>query len=366
MSRDWDELERRHAGFWECADTDRPLVTVNVDYTPDPVRTASLFGDGELIPDRIDASMILGDFAPMVEAHERIGDDYIVTGDPFVGIPWLEAMCGCPVEVPDGRSLWPATVPGAPVLPDPGSLPGNPWFQKLRQVLEALVVFAGDELPVSMTHLRGPADILAAVFGTQELFLMMVDDPDRVRALAMEASELHRRVARMEAGLIRPYRGGYCLRQFGLWSPQPSLWLQDDTSGMISAERYREVFLEAFADGAASAPFGVLHLHIPSLHLAPMLAEVQNVRAINVYFDDNRTTVRKALPVFAALQARRMPLVIAKDIYRGFSLGEYAEILELLSPAGLAVHLGADSVDEGATVAAEARKLAATGPKGPP
>ena len=365
MSRDWEELQDRHARFWECAPTDRPLLTLNVDYTPDPVRTASLFGDGELTPERIDPSLILNDFDPMAQVHERMGDDYIVPCDPFVGIPWLEAMCGCPVKVPDGRSLWPAPVPGASVLPDLPALADNPWFLKLRQVLEALVAFAGDRLPVSMTHMRGPADILAAVFGSQELFLMMVDDPARVRALALQAAELHRSVARMEAGLIRPYRGGYVLRQFGLWSPKRSLWLQDDTSGMISAERYREVFLEAFAAGAESAPFGVLHLHIPSLHLAPMLAEVANIRAINVYFDDNRTAVRDVLPVLAALQARKMPLVVAKDIYRGFSLGEYAEILELLSPAGLAVHLGADSVDQGAKVAAEARKLAATGPGGP-
>ena len=56
-----------------------------------------------------------------------------------------------------------------------------------------------------------------------------------------------------------------------------------------------------------------------------------------------------------------MPLVLGKDSYEGFSLEEYDEILEVLSPRGLCVHLKADSVEEGREVMAHVREKAASG-----
>jgi hypothetical protein len=53
-----------------------------------------------------------------------------------------------------------------------------------------------------------------------------------------------------------------------------------------------------------------------------------------------------------------MPLVLAKDVYQGFTLDEYSEILEHLSPQGLSVHLKAESVEEGRAVMAHVSKLA--------
>ena len=58
------------------------------------------------------------------------------------------------------------------------------------------------------------------------------------------------------------------------------------------------------------------------------------------------------------LQAQRVPLVLAKDVYEGFTWDEYEEILEGLSPRGLSVHLKADSVAEGRAVMAQVREKA--------
>ena len=148
------------------------------------------------------------------------------------------------------------------------------------------------------------------------------------------------------------------IRQFGLWSPERSGWLQDDTSSMLSEQQYSQFFIPPFRRMAqlSSTPYGVLHLHIPALHLAECFAKVTHVRALNLYFDDNETTVSEAFPVLRSLQQAGMPLVLAKTVYEGFTLEEYAEIRSGLSRRGLSVHLKADSEEEACAVMATIRE----------
>ena len=105
-------------------------------------------------------------------------------------------------------------------------------------------------------------------------------------------------------------------------------------------------------------PYGVLHLHIPSLHLAETLADLPSIRAVNFYFDSKAITLQDAMATLQRLQARKMPLVLAKDVYEGFSLEEYEQIMDGLSPCGLSVHLKADSLEEGRAVMAHVREAA--------
>jgi hypothetical protein len=128
---------------------------------------------------------------------------------------------------------------------------------------------------------------------------------------------------------------------------------------MMSLEHYRQFFLEPMRLMSVF-PYGVLHLHILSLHLAETLAGVPGIRVINFYFDSKRITLQAALPTLRRLQAQGMPLVLARDVYEGFTLEEYEEILDGLSPRGLSVHLNAGSVEEGQAVMAYARRRAAS------
>ena len=149
-------------------------------------------------------------------------------------------------------------------------------------------------------------------------------------------------------------RGGYGVRQFAWVAPGTAPWLQDDTSSMMSLAHYQQFFLQPMRR-IATYPYSVLHLHIPSLHLAETFATVPNIRAINFYFDSKKISLQDAIPTLRRLQAGKMPLILAKDVYEGFTLEEYAEIMDGLSPAGLMVHLKADTVEEGRAVMAHVR-----------
>jgi hypothetical protein len=266
-------------------------------------------------------------------------------------------MCGCRVLVPDGKSLWPEPPENNRSIHDLSFSANNPWFVKLCQVIEQVVDHVQGRYAVSMSHLRGPTDILVALLGSQQFLTLLYDDPERIEHLAKQAAEVWVQVARAEEKLVPAFRDGFGIRQFGLWSPERSVWLQDDTSAMMSLRHYCKFFLKPM-ETMSVFPYGVLHLHAPSIHLAETFATVPNIRAINVYFDSQTVTVVSAMPTLKRLQALHMPLVLAKDVYQGFTLEEYSEILEHLSPQGLSVHLKAESIEEGRAVMGRVSELA--------
>ncbi len=347
--RNWEAIRRRHVAFWTREPTDRPLIYVIVDAYVDTELVAAALGAGELTPDRIDPTPLLPEYDRIARARQRIGDDAIAVAEPLLGIPWLEAMAGCRVLIPDGTSIWPEP-PNDPNGPAAIVFDSqNPWFRKLMDVLKTVTTHVRGRYAVSLSHLRGPADILIARLGSERLFTMLFDEPERIRKLALQCADLWRQVVTAEMTVVPSYRGGYGVRQFGLWAPQRAVWLQDDTSSMISARHYTRFFLEAMQK-MSFLPYGVLHLHIGSLHVAKLLSSVPNVRAINLYFDDPKISLEKAMPVLQELQHAGMPLILAKTVYEGFSLAEYDEILDGLSPRGLSVHLAAGSIEEGKAV----------------
>ena len=356
MSHNWNELVRRHSAFWNCAPVDRPLIGVIYKAYQDTELVAQL-ADDELLPDRVDPRPLLSVYDEIAQARESIGDDMLATAEPLLGIPWLEAICGCRVMVPGGKSLWPEPPENSQTIHDLFFSADHPWLVKLCQVIQQVVDHVQGRYAVSMSHLRGPTDILIALLGSQKFLTLLSDDPERIAHLAKQAAQVWVQVARAVEKLVPAFRGGFGIRQFGLWSPERSVWLQDDTSAMMSVRHYRRFFLEPMQTMSVF-PYGVLHLHAPSIHLAETFATVPNLRAINVYFDSQTITVASAIPTLKRLQALPMPLVLAKDVYQGFTLDEYSEILEHLSPQGLSVHLKAESVEEGRAVMAHVSKLA--------
>ncbi len=358
--REMGDLVRRHSAFWRCEPVERPLIYVIYDAYQDTELVAASVAAAELQPDMIDPAPILPVYDRIAAAREAIGDDMVATAEALLGIPWLEAMCGCRVLVPQGKSLWPEPTEATRRAERIVVAADNPWLQALLRVQRAVVDHAQGRYAVGMSHLRGPSDVLTAMLGSEGSLTLLYDDPQRVRQLALDVAAAWRQAAAAQEAIVPAYRGGYCIRQFGVWSPGRSVWLQDDASGMMSLRHYSELFLEPVRQMSAYA-YGVLHLHSPSLHLALTLAEVPNIRATNVYFDSPTVTLQDAMPTLRALQKRRMPLILAKDVYQGFTLAEYAEILDGLSPHGLSVHLRAESVEEGRAVMDHVRARAASG-----
>lgn len=336
---------------------DRPLVGITYNYFVHTEFVASALGSGELLPHMIDIAPVLAEYDRLIAARELIGDDMISVVEPFFGIPWLEAICGCRVMVASGKSIWPEPPENSTEIEDLSWSEDDPWLRKLLELAQTVVRYVTDRCAVSVGHLRGPTDVLIAALGSERFFLSFYDNPQLIERLAGQAASIWLKVAQAQAKILPPYRGGYGVRFYGLWAPAQAACLQDDTSVMISSSHYRRFFLGPIRT-MSIFPISMVHLHIPSLHIVEILAELPNMRAVNLTFDSQAITLQRAMPALQRLQARKMPLILTKDAYAGFSLMEYEEILDGLSPRGLCVHLKADSLDEGRAVMSYVRERA--------
>jgi hypothetical protein len=355
--RDMEEVLDRHRRFWECAETDRPLVIVTYDYMLLPQVTASAQPLGEVTPEELEVGPTLEENDKVARVRDLIGDDGVAAGGVMVGMPWLEAMCGCRVLNADNNSLW-----REPLKDDPGTLDfslsaDNPWFRKLLEVERQVVEHAAGRYPVSICHKRGPADVLNALYGSDRFFLDCYDDPERIARQAQQVARMWVQVARAEREIIPRYLGGFAVLEYDLWAPEIVAYFQDDTSGMISLGQYRQLFVPAMRT-MAFLPYNALHLHIPSLHVVEELATLPNIRAVNCNCDSSSLTIDDALPTLRRVQERGKPIIIDAYAEEGFSLDQYEHILEVLSPRGLSVHLKAGSVEEGREVMEYVRQRA--------
>jgi hypothetical protein len=236
----------------------------------------------------------------------------------------------------------------------------NAWLQKSLDCLRTATDHAQGRYPVSVGHLRGPTDILFAALGAQPFLLACCDDPDQVRHLAALATRAWRVAACTQQAVIPTYHGGYVLRWFGLWAPGPAAWLQDDASGMLSPDFYRDLFLAAIGQ-ALVFPYSVMHLHSTSLHIVDLLLDAPGLRAININMDPAGVSLDRAMPVLQRIQQHGKGLILSRDLYQNFTLDEFDDIVDVLSPRGLCVWLDAHSIEEAQAVLAKAKERCLTG-----
>ena len=139
MVRRSTDVLNRHKAFWERRPTDRPLLGINVGFTLPQTfpRTMAEIGDGALQPDDIPLKALFQDCDALELVHRGLGD-YPYVAAPFVGVPWLEAIAGCPVAA-HRTGFW-----AEPCVKDwrswrwQESFLDNPWTRKLQELMAAL------------------------------------------------------------------------------------------------------------------------------------------------------------------------------------------------------------------------------------
>ena len=345
--RDMQALLERHRKFWNLEEVDRPLLVVPVDvYAPTKRFCSTLVGD-VLEPDAVDATLVMEEYDRLAAMHEEIGDDYLVGAEPVLGVPWLEAMVGCPIHVSSTGAMAARAVQAPQNIQTISVSPDNRWLRTSLDYLRAAARHAAGRYPVCVGHLRGPTDILFAMLGSESFFLAFYDQPERVQALAQMAASAWVDAAKAQLYEVPRFHGGYVLRWFGIWAPEPTVWYQEDASTMISRDFYRDLFL-ASTKSALVFPYSVFHLHSPSLHIVDLILEANlpNLRAFNINMDPTGISIDKAIPALQRIQEHQKALILSKDLYENFTLEEYEEISKALSPRGLCVWLDGKTIEE--------------------
>ena len=155
----------RYTAWLNRETLDRPLTGLlwEPDIPPLPAFLEQVGVGNSISPDQIQPEI----FLPYVDSwyrHETVlVSDVIQPFTPAFGMPWVEAIAGCPVVAHPG-SLWAASYlddydKRAPIHFDLK----NPWLRKLIEFTQAMVEFADDRFPVALPQMRGPLDTLAAM-----------------------------------------------------------------------------------------------------------------------------------------------------------------------------------------------------------
>jgi hypothetical protein len=266
-------------------------------------------------------------------ADQPLDDDFCWPAMPPTAIPWLEGILGCPIRysLPSGSiSAEPAPVDTLRNLRRV-PLEGNAWFEKLLEFVDGLAGLAHDRFAVGLPLLRGPWDLAAALMGTTEFYVGLIDSPDVLRDLAEICGDLWSDVAASLAVRIPRWNGGF-VGFLGLWAPNFDPMQQDDASVSVSPTLYRNVMRSSDARIIDGWEHTIFHLHSAGLQVLDEVLDLLDGHALNVDLDPSGPSAAQILPLLRRVQDRRVPLHLL-----AFDYGLARDMADSLSPAGLAI-----------------------------
>jgi DNA-binding FadR family transcriptional regulator len=343
-------LEERlalHRAFWAREKQPRPLASFRVgDFFFARHFQAALpllEPDKPISPEMLNVSEFLPDYERMFREAEELGQDGFWTGEPFTGIPWMEAILGCSVRA--GRESFTSK----PWLSSPTEAleqvhfdPQNPWLGKYLEFTTALVQQSRGRYPVGMPIMRGPTDMLGALLGQQEMVLaLMTADPQAMHRLIERVTQAFLAVIEAQRRLTPPFYGGSALGFYHVWAPGPAIWFQDDLSSILSPKLYRQFFLDSARLILAGHDHTAVHLHPNSFFILDELLTLESLKVVQVNKDVSGPGVKEMLPVLAKIMQTR-GLILWGDL----TIEDLELVKQNLPCRGLALNVVAPTPDD--------------------
>ncbi|OQA01236.1 MAG: Uroporphyrinogen decarboxylase (URO-D) [Planctomycetes bacterium ADurb.Bin412] len=336
-----------HQAMWQRQEIGRPLLGINAGFMASqrfPLLMKHVAGKA-VRPEDIRADLFLKDCDRLYETHQNLGD-YPYVAAPFAGMAWLEAIMGCPIQASD-TNLW-----AEPCIsqwdqwhwqkPDRQ----NPWYQKLIELMQALVEHSRGRYQVAPTLMRGPSDILFALRGASNLLMDLIDEPEVVKKAAALCAEFWVEAAQAQLECIPHSEAGYIAGDAALrsWAPDKLAWLQEDAMALLSPKIFREFFLPLDRQIARQIPCVAFHLHGSALWAIDDLLGIPEIDVMELNLDDANCDVEGTLNGWKKIQARK-PLVIWRMYGDDFPVW-LERILRELPANGVSIHVSTRDLEE--------------------
>ena len=300
-----ESIERFRRGFWLRETSDRPPVGVIPDrawlpiqYAREPLRRE------ELLPEDVGSTLARTDYEDAFAARPVESDDFMPYAAAWRAVPWLEAMCGCPVRASAGSLAAARCVPSAAEL-DTAAIPARAdWMETLYRETSRLSDTAPADCWVSTSILRGPSDVLAAMRGLDNFLLDLHDDPRAVARAAARINQLHLDVLDKHFSLVGPKLGGYG-HIFGYWAPAPTTVIQEDAMGLCSPAVYRDLFMPLSAQIVKHLGTHVLfHLNSTGYRHYTHVLEVPGIAGLEITVEANGPRLADMVPALREILER--------------------------------------------------------------
>ena len=287
---DIDALRARHAAFWEREAVAEPLLArlPRPCVTPRPyplTEGRSLFGLQQVFASDIDPCRLIG---PLPESADLRRQDKLNPICSRYPAAWMEAIIGCDIFAAAGSCTGkrPRACPASPSLPDVdvNAALQSDWLDTMRRTHSQAVQTAQGIFPVGQMHMRGVIDMLAALWGEEDLCLALIDNPTDVREHVQKCSQLYLRIAGDQLKDRPSWCDGY-VSAWGLFCPEPLVDYQIDASNLISGSLYRTHFLSHDAQILCSFPRSLMHIHAVGLHVLDAVLDIKALDVVQISLD---------------------------------------------------------------------------------
>jgi DNA-binding FadR family transcriptional regulator len=336
-----------HRTFWVRKEQPRPLASFRVGdffFARHFQAALPLLEPGKtVLPEMLTVSDFLPDYERMFREAEELAQDGFWTAEPYTGIPWMEAILGCPIRA--GKESFTSQ----PWLASPEEAlekvrfdPQNPWLAKYLEFSSALARQSRGRYPLGMPIMRGPTDLIGALLGQQQMVMALMDtDPQVMTRLIERVTQAFLDVIAAQRRLTPPFYGGQALGFYHIWTPGKAIWFQDDLSSLLSPKLYRQFFLDSARMILAGQDYTAVHLHPNCFFILDELLTLENLKAVQVNKDVSGPGIQEMLPVLGKIMQTR-GLILWGDL----TVEDLALVRKSLPCRGLALNVVAPTREE--------------------
>jgi len=274
-AQDWDRTQSAWTRWWNGA-LDRPLVLLSgddgsdsADFAPSFVAHLPLAMPAEEVVDRYHRAI----------CRQRWYGDAFPKWWPNFGPGIMSGFLGGPVEVDEATVWFESSDPPELAEIELGYDEDNIWWRRVRDLTACAVDRWSDRVAVAHSDLGGNLDILAALRGSQNLLIDLIDQPELVERHSRAITRLWLRYYDELHALLGASRGSTPWAP--IWSPERCYMLQCDFSYMISPEMFVRHVLPDLEDCCRHLDHGFYHLDGPGQipHLDILLG-IERLRGI--------------------------------------------------------------------------------------
>jgi len=348
-----------HEAFIARQEMARPLIGVHIwdrEYRKMYRETnATIPEKGEVRPEQIETERFLRDVERLLSMNEQIGGDLYWPVVPYVYIPWMEAIIGCPIYSSENTFYAKPCIDSWSDFREDPDLSGNTWLAKLLELQKALVKKIGGAYPLSSSsHLRGPVDMMAAALGQTRLPLECYDNPERIQAMCASYSRAFLEVAHMQNEITATAGfGGSTVNGYGVWTPQVCQYVQDDAMAFLSPDIYTTFVAHNHATIARGFPSIFYHLHPVSLFVLDQLLAMEKMSILEINREPEAIgpSIRELMPAFKKTLEHGKCLLInftQGAVGMGLFERELELICDTLPNKGVSIYVMAEDAEDGA------------------
>jgi hypothetical protein len=337
----WEQRLDRHEAFLERRPVDRPLIRPwTSGYYP-----AAQFSCGTLRwqsgtalrPEDVAFAPFAGDYERLYGSQRNDGD-FGYVGSAYWGIPWLEAILGCPVTVATANCCARPCLTSLDVVKGLAiDLGDNAWLGALLRFTQELVDFSAGRFPVCPPLLRGPGDAAAAMLGEMTYVTGFFDTPERMRELLAVCARTRLAVVERLQEVIPAWNGIHVAGGYPsiVWSRRSVAYHQEDSTAVLNPSIFRTFLLPALKVGLGATEVNFIHLHSACLYPVDILLDDDSFDVIQINVDHRGMgpPVCELIGSFKKIQAAGRPLVLWGE----FSEEEWELVQRELSPVGLSL-----------------------------